>query len=573
MSESLNRRHLLQGLGAAAVTLSTPSLSARVSPASSGALALLRQPDAVRVFVGEAHEEAPKPLEGRGDRWSIPGVELTCSLSTARSSLQLHAPRLPIRRLHLRWLGTIPEDTKVLGDAWERSYGDLAWLPLQPERPLPWYCLLATSAGTHGYGVRTGAGAFAFWQADSAGLSLWLDLRNGGNGALLGDRILPLAQLVAHEGSAGESPFQATRALCRRMAPDAPLAQQRGGLPVNTLFGSNDWYYAYGKNTAEGILHDADLMRELAPTQSGAARPFTVIDDGYQDPRRFPDMAALAGQIASRHVVPGLWIRPLRAPSSTVPGLLLPAVRFGARSERSREVAYDPTVPEARAAVLAVVKQASAWGYQLLKHDFTTYELLGQWGSEMGASPTLDGWNFQDRSLTNAEIITAFYRDLRTAAGEDRLVLGCNTVGHLAAGIFDAQRTGDDVSGRDWERTRRMGVNTLAFRLPQHGSFFAIDADCVPITRRVPWSLTEQWLRAVAGSGTVLLISPEPGTIARDQRRALQQAFALAASGSATAIPEDWMLTRTPVHWQAGRSGNQEYRWVEPLEGASPFPV
>ena len=57
---------------------------------------------------------------------------------------------------------------------------------------------------------------------------------------------------------------------------------------------------------------------------------------------------------------------------------------------------------------------------------------------------------------------------------------GCNTIGHLSVGLFDASRTGDDVSGREWERTRRMGVNTLAYRLPQHKTFFQLDADCVP---------------------------------------------------------------------------------------------
>ncbi|PYT32182.1 MAG: hypothetical protein DMG58_10690 [Acidobacteria bacterium] len=43
------------------------------------------------------------------------------------------------------------------------------------------------------------------------------------------------------------------------------------------------------------------------------------------------------------------------------------------------------------------------------------------------------------------------------------------------------------TSGRDWNRTRRMGVNTLAFRGVQHGAFFATDADCVGIMAAVPW--------------------------------------------------------------------------------------
>ena len=73
------------------------------------------------------------------------------------------------------------------------------------------------------------------------------------------------------------------------------------------------------------------------------------------------------------------------------------------------------------------------------------------------------------------------YAAIREAAGPS-VVIGCNTIGHLGAGFFELQRTGDDTSGREWERTRKMGVNTMAFRLPQHGTFFAADADCAPIT-------------------------------------------------------------------------------------------
>jgi alpha-galactosidase len=208
------------------------------------------------------------------------------------------------------------------------------------------------------------------------------------------------------------------------------------------------------------------------------------------------------------------------------------------------------------------------WGYELIKHDFTSYELLGQWGFAMGASPTIDGWSFHDRSLTNAEILSGLYRDIRGAAGEDRIVLGCNTVGHLAVGHFDAQRTGDDVSGREWERTRRMGVNTLAFRLPQNGVFFAGDADCVPLTHAIPWALTKRWLEAVAGSGTVLLISPEPGAVGAEQKVALREAFRRCASGGGHAEPVDWVSSRTPGRWSDGA----RYEWLEAW-GAGPFGI
>ncbi len=567
----LNRRTLLRSFGASAALAATAPLHAAPT-ARARFLSLLRQPDEVRVVLGDAEDEAPRAMLRSGERWTAAGVELRCVVGAGELGLTLEAPGVAVRRVHLRWLGKTAEATRVLGDAWERSYGDLAWMAVEPERALPWYCVVEASGATHGYGVKTGAGAFSFWQVDAEGISLWLDVRNGGNGVRLGERELRLARVVERAGAAGETAFRATEALCGLMAPEAPLRAERGGLPVGTIFGSNDWYYAYGKNTPAGILRDAELMRELAPARG--PRPFTVIDDGYQDPKVFPDMARLAEAIAAKGVVPGVWIRPLRAAKGTRAEQMLPMSRFGPRHEGAEGAAYDPTVPEGREAALAVVREARGWGYRLIKHDFSTWELLGQWGSQMGASPTRDGWSFRDRSQTNAEIIAGLYRDIRVAAGDDRLVLGCNTVGHLAAGIFDAQRTGDDVSGRDWERTRRMGVNTLAFRLPQHGRFFSLDADCVPITAAVSWSSTDQWLRVVAATGSVLLVSPEPGAVGAEQKRALREAFVrVGAAAGRAAEPEDWVEARTPGVWRGAGGAEMKYQWVDAATGASPFQV
>lgn len=87
------------------------------------------------------------------------------------------------------------------------------------------------------------------------------------------------------------------------------------------------------------------------------------------------------------------------------------------------------------------------------------------------------------------------------------MIIGCNTIGHLGAGLMHLNRTGDDTSGRIWERTRRMGVNTLAFRLPQHNTFYHIDADCVGIFGMIPWEKNRQWADVLAKSGTPLFVS------------------------------------------------------------------
>jgi alpha-galactosidase len=485
-----------------------------------------------------------------------------------QSKISLESPTLPVQRIHLRWKGRFPAEVLVLGDAWERSYGDLEWRPLQAERALPWYTMLHSKEQTAGMGVKTGAASFAFWQVDPSGISLWLDIRNGGNGVQLGDRTLQMATIVTHIGASGESAFTATQRLCRAMTEGTKIPGKRGVTSLDVIYGSNDWYYAYGNNTEDGILRDADLMKSLAPATGD--KPFTVIDDGYQDRSRFPSLQKLATEIRSRQVIPGIWIRPLRAPAKTSSALLLPGARWNGPTSEQAPLAYDPTIPEALEAAAAVATEACEWGFDLIKHDFTTFELLGQWGSQMGASPTQGNWHFNDRTLTNAEIVTAMYRRLRASCGEERVILGCNTVGHLSVGIFDASRTGDDVSGKEWERTRRTGVNTLAFRMPQHKTFYSLDADCVPLTPDVPWSMSRQWLDAVANSGSVLLVSPNPRAIGKEQKNALREAFESCVHRPSSE-PLDWIQTRTPHAW---RSSVRPYNYDWTLEeGESPFPI
>jgi alpha-galactosidase len=537
-------------------------------------LPVLAQPDLIFALVGESEAER-QLLSKSGSTWtgtnSAAGVKVDFTAAAQQAVVSITAPTVPFQRIQLRWKRRLAEDVLVLGDAWERSYGDLEWRPLQAERVLPWYALLHSQGRTSGMGIKTGAASFAFWQADPSGISLWLDLRNGGNGVSLGNRTLEAATIVQCKGALEESAFAVTQRLCRAMAQDTQVPANRGGFQTDVLYGSNDWYYAYGQNTHDGILRDADLVASLAP--AGGIRPFTVIDDGYQDPSRFPSLPRLASAIRDRNVIPGLWIRPLRAAPGTPANLLLPGSRWSGSRNEQGPVAYDPTIPEALHAIASVVGEACEWGFELIKHDFTTWELFGQWGqwgSQMGASPTRGNWHFNDRTVTNAEIVTALYRQLRATCGPDRLILGCNTVGHLSVGLFDASRTGDDVSGKEWERTRRTGVNTLAFRAPHHRTFYSIDADCVAITPDVPWSLSRQWLQAVANSGTVLLISPDPRAIGHEQKQSLREAFERCVSKPASE-PLDWMETRTPASWRSAGAA-QNYGWIQE-EGESPFPI
>jgi alpha-galactosidase len=567
-SDQITRRSLLRaGLWAGAASLggiTVRSAAGQGVPRASSFIELLRAPDHVTAY-GSFAKTLPAgriALQPAGVEWRGGQVVVECAVVQDALVLTLAAPSTPIAAVHVRWRSPVDPGLRALGDAWERSYGELGWRDLIPERVMPWYFATHDGATCHGYGVKTGAAALCFWQLDPEGVSLWLNVTNGGEGVELGPRRLTMATVVTRRGSQGEDAVEAVAGLCGAMCA-------RPSRPKVPIYGANDWNYSYGRSTAETIVRDTEFIVELS--LSVGVRPFSVIDGGWSNgTTAWPDMGKLAADIKQRTARAGIWIRPLEAPRDAVPGLLLPGARFGEKKERAREFAYDPTVPEAKEKIRAKMLQAVGWGYEMVKHDFSTYDLLGQWGFEMGPQPTLPGWSLHDKSKTNAEVIAELYTMLRQAAGEPVLLDGCNTVGQLGQGIFDLQRTGDDTSGRQWERTRRMGVNTLAFRLPQNGTFYTVDADLVGITDAVPWEFNQQWLEVLARSGAATIVSPGPPARGAQQRAALREAFKLAAAGGVGARPVDWMDGSTPEHWKESGKQERRYRWSG-AEGASAF--
>ncbi len=522
---------------------------------------ILGQPDHVAAFV----ERETVPLARQGARWTGKGVALEVSVQPGGMPLRLEAPGVVLSRVRLRWNARVPERWRILNDQWERSYGDLEWRGLVGDRVLPWYFLAFDGRAAHGYGVATGAACFAFWQVDPDGISLWLDVRNGGSGVQLGPRVLEAATVVARRGPAGESAFDSARRFCKELC-------RTPRLPAAPVYGGNNWYYAYGRDcSAADILRDSALMAELSPT--GANRPFMVIDDGWSVTNtagpwdrgndRFPDMAGLAASVEKQGVRPGVWLRPLYT-TAAIPE----SARLRPRAD-SRRATLDPTVPEMKEIVRQDIARLATWGFEMIKHDYTSFDLMGRWGSQMGADLTDNGWHFADRSRTNAEVARDLYRVIREAAG-GALLIGCNTFGHLAAGLEELQRTGDDTSGRDFHRTRRMGVNTLAFRAPQHRAFFDLDADCAPITPDLPWDLASSWLDLVARSGTALFVSPDPKALNAQTREAIRRAFLAASKPQPLAEPLDWMDTTTPERWRI-QGQSVSYDWYGP-DGGTPFP-
>ena len=520
-----------------------------------GFIDLLRPPD--RVFVQTASAVQRLRLTA-SERWmGEQGLTVTTAVRGEGLHVVLVAPSVAVMRVHLRWHARLTDTRLILGDDWERGYGDLEWRSWVPDRAMPWYFATFDGTRTHAYGVRTGPRAFCCWQVDSQGISLWADVRSGSAGVELGNRPLDVCDVVCRAGRQGESSFTAIHAFCRQMCP-------KPRLPAQPVYGSNDWYWAYGNNSADSVRRDVQHIVELSPNV--ANRPFAVIDDGWQPERgaaksgmgtwdrgneKFPDMPGLAAEMRRGGARPGIWIRPLLAPGDAPDAWRL------ARDRRM----LDPTVPDVAKKVADDIARLREWGFELIKHDYTTFDVFGRWGFQMGTSLTRDGWTFAaGSSRTTAEVIDDLYRTIRVAAG-DSVVIGCNTVSHLSAGQFEMCRIGDDTSGTEWSRTRKMGVNSLAFRGAQHGAFYVADADCVGVTTAVPWSLNRQWLDLLARSGTMLFASLAPDALGAEQRRDLKAAFALAAAPQPLAEPLDWHRTVYPERWHL-MGHERTFDWV-----------
>ena len=138
------------------------------------------------------------------------------------------------------------------------------------------------------------------------------------------------------------------------------------------------------------------------------------------------------------------------------------------------------------------------------------------------------------------------YQTILEAAGDGVVILACDTPSHLTAGLAHIMRTGFDTSARHFERTRICGVNTLAFRLMQNGTFYAVDADCVGHSGRIDWKLNREWLRLVAESGTTLFISADPNLTTEEMKDDMRIACKINSSGNIYAAPLDWMENQTP---------------------------
>lgn len=519
---------------------------------------IIRTPDDIKIMT----ENTPFRFEEKGTENNT-HAEVKCVVENNVLNIYLYPNKDAVKYIRLRFDGDISGVNTILGDSLVRSQtDDIVWHSFLPHQQMPWYFYTNDGESLHGYGVKTGCNSFAFWYADPYGITLLLDVRNGSSGVLC-DKLL-CAQVVCRKGVPSENMYKAAHEFCKCMC-DKP------NLPKTAVYGLNNWYWAYGAIEEKVVLEEAEYLGKL--TNGFKNRPFMTIDDGWQiahakgkynggpwnlTNENFTCMQSTAEKIHSFDCRAGIWIRLLLTLSH------VPAEATYDSPYKPNGIILDPTHEFSKQKIAEDIKRLVGWGFDMIKHDFSFFDLFG--ATLSNNMPT----HFYDKTKTNAQIVREFYELIKDSAG-DTLIMGCNTVNHLAAGVHQIQRSGNDTSGRHFEFTRRFGVHSM-MRTPQNNAFFKTDPDCAAFTEKVSKDLNLEFLEMAAITGSATFASVTPGILNPSEEKRLQQIFAIADSIKYEdyATITDWTRTAVPSQFEfMGKSYN--YNWYKDYKGARNF--
>lgn len=488
------------------------------------------------------------------------GIELTDSDAREKGikvsveekgEIYIESQKSTISFVKLMFNRPFSQNATVYSDAFERGYGDLSWKKDRYDI-LRWYFIANDAGDYYAAGVKTLANSLCSWKILDDGIELICDIRCGTDEISFAKKLF-VAQFVFDDGNGDLYDF--CRNFCKTMC-DKPQVCKR---PV---FGANDWYCNYGNNSAEKIIRAAKFTVKCA--YGLKYKPFVVVDDGWQvnhtndfnggewnsANENFKNMKSLAEKITALGAIPGLWFRPLQSKINLADECFAD----------KKEFILDPSQPQTLKAVSDDIKRFYEWGFRLVKYDFVTFDIFAKWGFEMPEDYFSKETHFYDKSKTTAQIIKNLYRTIRDSAPDDMYLLGCNAIGHLATGYINMQRTGDDTSGKAWETTRKMGINTLAFRMMQHGTFFDADADCVGITDKISLRLNAQWLDVLSKSSTPLFVSVAENCETDEVAALVSTAFKNSVECRKPSRPVDWDKSLTPCKWVSD-IGEDIYNW------------
>ena len=187
-------------------------------------------------------------------------------------SVSVNSPTKPLNAIKLKWKHSVSSNDRVLGDHWERTYGDVSWQTPVGDKKMPWYFIQHDKNSASCFGVKTGCNSICYWNVDNSHMHLTLDTNSGGVGVQLETRTLHAADIITTKNKTGERLFATAQRFCKLMC-NKPM------LPKQPVYGINDWYFSYGNNSDDLILQHTSLLADFATDVNN--RPFSVIDAGW----------------------------------------------------------------------------------------------------------------------------------------------------------------------------------------------------------------------------------------------------------------------------------------------------
>ena len=527
-------------------------------------ISVLRKPD----FVTGATEESPLRFE-EDKNYGCP-VQYEYAVGKKSAKVVVYPSGSPVKYLKLRFNGDFSFVDKVYGDQWERSSvgAYLEWRSVMSSRVLPWFCYVRSETQTACYGVKTGADCFALWQVDTHGVTLFLNLCCGNDGTDLKEPIVA-CEVVELFGEDGEDVYKTARRFSAVMCENPVL-------PKTPVFGVNNWYWAYGNISRESVLRETDHLMEMAAGCKN--KPYMIIDDGWQlnrEPKngayiggaweaneRFKNMAETAAEIHTRGAKAGLWFRPLLTREKLPQSAKL-------TSDYGGDI-LDPSHPFTLEKAYQDAAKIRTWGYELIKHDFTTNDFTGNaplTSEKHDYELFTGGRKLYDKTKTSATILKNLYKAIQNGA-KDADIIGCNVVGHLSAGIHSLQRIGGDTSGHSFEWTKRDGVNTV-MRLPLNNRFFNVDPDCAAFTDMVDAEINLDFLEMCAYTGMTTLASVTPYSLKEKALRRINEIYKIADTRKYELGIANYEKTAEPEIF-VSKDGKtiKKYDWTKPYNGS-----
>ena len=227
----MKRRHFIRLSAGSTAAL----VFSRLTSLASYRVPLMNLPDKVTVQSGDRLFQ----LSLSNGQYTYKDITVTLIQQPDAVSVQVSSPTQPLNAVKLTWKYAFVAGTKVLGDALERSYGDLGWETTDLNQHHPWYVFLHDGLHTACFGVKTGCNTLCSWAIQKQGLELTMDTSSGGIGVMLGQRELYAATIILLKGNEYESPFSTAQRFCKLLCPNPRL-------PLQPVYGINDWYFAYG---------------------------------------------------------------------------------------------------------------------------------------------------------------------------------------------------------------------------------------------------------------------------------------------------------------------------------------